>query len=39
MRERDTLRPALAVWRMNYRGDIHLPTLAIEIVRSAKRIA
>jgi hypothetical protein len=39
MRERDLLKPALAVRRANYRGNIHLPTLAIEIVCSVKRIA
>jgi hypothetical protein len=39
MRGRDLLKPALAVRRVNYRGDVRLPTLAIEIVRSVKRIA
>jgi hypothetical protein len=39
LRERDPLKPALAVRRVNYRGDVHLPILAIEIVRSVKRIA
>jgi hypothetical protein len=29
LREREPLRPALAVRRVNYRGDIRLPTLAI----------
>jgi hypothetical protein len=39
MRELELLKPALAVRRANYRGDVHLPTLAIEIVRSVTRIA
>jgi len=39
LRERDPLKPALAVRRVNDRGDVHLPTLAIEIMRSVKRIA
>ena len=39
LRERDPLKPALAARRVNYRGDDHLPTLAIGIVRSVKRIA
>ena len=30
MRERDPLKPALAVRRVNNRGDVYLPTLAIE---------
>jgi hypothetical protein len=38
-RERDLLKPTLAVRRVNCRGNIHLPTLAIEIVRSVTRIA
>ena len=38
MHQCDTLMHALAMRRVNYRGDVRLPTLAIEIVRSVKRI-
>ncbi|MCY3024183.1 MAG: DDE-type integrase/transposase/recombinase [Planctomycetota bacterium] len=38
-RERNRFTPAIAVQRVHFKGDFHLPTLAIRIVDSVERIA
>ena len=39
MLARDPIRPAVNIQRIDYRGDIHLPTFSLTIIDSVKRIA
>ncbi|HYG77644.1 MAG TPA: integrase core domain-containing protein [Planctomycetota bacterium] len=39
MLERDPIKPAVDVARVNFRGDFHLPTLSIQIIDSVELVA
>jgi hypothetical protein len=37
--ERNPIKPAIIIERVHYRGDFHLPTLAIQIIDSVEIVA
>jgi hypothetical protein len=39
VRENDPIKPAVSVERINFRDDVHLPKLNIQIIRTVKRVA